>query len=201
MTNYQFDEEKLRKELSELSEWHTVAFAAACCERLLPNYMAFSQREQWGDSDLLRIALDEIWASLNARSINIPYLNELIAKCEKIIPDPDDFNSRLTSPALDASSAIAETLEALIDKKAEKVANVATLARDTIDLHLQISVNNKFSILEYEEKLLSHPLMVTELKKPYDDLELLKKTPDIDSTFLRFFKENAKINGKSNIGL
>jgi hypothetical protein len=43
-----FDEDKLCLQLGVLSERHRIAFAASCCERMLPNYDAFAAMERWG---------------------------------------------------------------------------------------------------------------------------------------------------------
>lgn len=59
---YEFD--ALEKELEGLPPLHRVAFAASCCERLLPNYNAFYFLENWGDPSVLRTALNEVWQIL-----------------------------------------------------------------------------------------------------------------------------------------
>jgi uncharacterized protein len=195
------DEEKLLKELSELPKWHKVAFAAACCERLLPNYLAFSKTEQWGDGDLLRTALDEIWSSLHRKSFDVSRMNQLITSCNEIIPDMDDFDSHYKSAALEASCAVVGTLETLLDKKAQSLIDVAYNAIETVYMYSQDGSNFTAFTPEEEELIHNHPLYITELKKLHDDLERLKAAPDLTSTFLQGFKENAKINGKSNLGL
>ncbi|MBC6423541.1 MAG: DUF416 family protein [Hormoscilla sp. SP5CHS1] len=56
---------------------HRLAFAAACCERLLPTYNAFCRRENWGNPALLRKALDEVWQVLQGKSVDAARISEL----------------------------------------------------------------------------------------------------------------------------
>jgi hypothetical protein len=44
-----FEFDPLEKELEDLPGLHRVAFAAACCERMVPNYSAFYRMYDWGD--------------------------------------------------------------------------------------------------------------------------------------------------------
>ncbi len=61
MVVLKFDEQQLTRDLVALPASHRVAFAASCCERLVPNYQAFALMEDWGNPRLLRRALDAAW--------------------------------------------------------------------------------------------------------------------------------------------
>ncbi|HAG81307.1 MAG TPA: hypothetical protein DCL61_09060, partial [Cyanobacteria bacterium UBA12227] len=66
--NHQFFEfDTLAQELEGLSPIHRVAFAAACCERMLPNYNTFCRQVDWGDPSVPRKALDEVWQILQGK--------------------------------------------------------------------------------------------------------------------------------------
>jgi len=69
MTDWPFMPEHLRARLQGLPPAHLVAFAATVCERLLPNYAAWSAAARWGDPNRLRTALDRVWAALGGATL------------------------------------------------------------------------------------------------------------------------------------
>lgn len=73
-----FDNEGLEKELEELFPFHQIAFAASCCERLFPFYKTFSETDNWGDSSVLRKALDKVWQILKNVLVFTKIFNLLI---------------------------------------------------------------------------------------------------------------------------
>ena len=76
----------LEQELESLPPMHRVAFAAACCERLFPNYGIFLReiKEQgWNEKDPIREALDEIWEFLAGKKIDAARFRELLSNCEE----------------------------------------------------------------------------------------------------------------------
>jgi uncharacterized protein YjaG (DUF416 family) len=101
-----FDPEFLKRRLDRLPEGHRLAFAAACCERLLPNYSAFAREVRWGKPGTLHAALDYIWNVLGGGSMDRGAINILIEQCNAIIPDTEDFDTSLVSAALDAGTAV-----------------------------------------------------------------------------------------------
>lgn len=44
----------LKPQLERLPPKHRTAFAATCCERLLPNYSEFTRQVEWDEPDTLR---------------------------------------------------------------------------------------------------------------------------------------------------
>ena len=88
-----FDIDGLEQELKQLSPLHQLAFAASICERMLPNYNAFSRMENWGDPSIPRKALNEIWQILQGKIVDRVKLIQLAENCgcENIFPDSDVF--------------------------------------------------------------------------------------------------------------
>lgn len=74
-----YDFETLEKELEGLPGLHRIAFAAACCERLLPNYNAFAREESWGAPFIFRNALNEIWQILQGKPVDVATIQQLLA--------------------------------------------------------------------------------------------------------------------------
>ena len=54
----------LRARLVKLDPDQQLVFGTVCCERLLPNYIAFQKDAGWGDITPVRKALDFVWLSL-----------------------------------------------------------------------------------------------------------------------------------------
>jgi uncharacterized protein YjaG (DUF416 family) len=50
----------LRKKLPDLGNAKSLAFAASCCERSIPNYNAFARETHWGDPKVVAEALARI---------------------------------------------------------------------------------------------------------------------------------------------
>src|SRR5215217_838585 len=95
-----FDRVRVAEALTGLSENHRVAFAASCCERLLPNYRAFVHQEGWGRPDVLREGLTVVWRQLAGERLPEAYIRQLACQCEEAAPHTEDFSSLFVSPAL-----------------------------------------------------------------------------------------------------
>ena len=169
-----FEPAKLRAELHEMSVKHRIAFAASCCERLVPNYIGFAQTENWGDPNLIRYSLDQVWSFLRGGVITGESIRELSQRCEAVAPDTEVYSSNLTSAALDAVGAVVETLDSCLDGSVEHAVSAASLARDTIDMYIQVRDDLDYTDPEFEEKILNDQLMQEELQKQSKDIEDLK---------------------------
>ena len=194
-----FNESELVKRLRTLLPDHRTAFAASCCERLLPNYFAFSQMEEWGEPDLLRQTLDEIWRSLEGRPTSELRVRELMQTCTDLVPDTEDFQSLFVSAAGDAAAAIVYTLECCLDGDAERAALVGRLATETLYQYL-IRVNDPQTGVQiadpvFEEQMLRAPLMMAELKKQQQDLQLLESQEVLTSFLLENLITSSRLVG------
>lgn len=173
-----------------------MAFAASCCERLIPNYQAFVQKEKWGDYDLLRSALDKVWSFLAEEKIEKAQTLKIIETCEEIVPDTENFSSTFTSAALDAATAIIATLEACISPDLSNIVSVASTAIDTLDMYLQEKLDIDPSDPELDTKIYTNSLMVAEMEKQYQDLNFLKAKGKMTPLFLDELRQS-----NSNYGI
>jgi hypothetical protein len=194
-----FDEVKLVQELQTLSWRNRIAFAASCCERLFPNYQAFVIMEKWGDSEILRQALDEIWAFLAGKELQEKQFLELKQNCEQIIPDTEDFNSIFTGAALNAAAAITYTLECCLNKEAEWAALAGRVAINTLDEYIA-TVNDPetgyhTSSASFYEWVQQAPLMIAELSKQRHDLDTLRSRENLDLVFLKELRQISSSQG------
>jgi len=194
----------LRKKLPDLGYAKSLAFAASCCERSVPNYKAFARETDWGDPKVLAEALELIWRLVTTRNPADfrSYARGLQGALKAITPDTEqDFKSLLTSAALDAANSVAETLDYVRDESIDHIVWVSSFARDTIDLFVQYRNKPDCSDKNVEDQIAHHPLMIAELHKQQADMSTLESIQDLTPHFLALFRSNATAGGKSNLGM
>jgi len=81
-----------------------------------------------------------------------PELQAILQKIEEVTPNTEDFGEGIY--AVNASGAIYETIEFLLDKKTEHIYNIGTYLIDTVDAKVQ--GNDDLS----EDEIDEHPQMV-----------------------------------------
>ena len=183
----EFDEHRLRKQLEGLSKWKQLVFMVCCCERMFPNYVIFANETGWGQKELIRRALDTAWTLLLAAR-SCANCSHLAQKCEDSAPDVDDFVSSYTSAALDAAVSAAILMEAFHDFDQSGPITIATLSRDTVDMHVRDIENIDTARENYKEKVLHHELMQTELRAQREDIEVVKDLAEDDVNALHKLK-------------
>ena len=197
MTPEVWSQDVVRARLEALPRNHRTAFAAACAERLLPNYAAFVRKEGWGSVSLLRGALTAVWRALEGKPFSKERIESLIQEVKQQIPDTEDFTSTYVSPALDAGAAVVHTLESLADGGVEPALLAASLAHDTVHMHLQSLVGSDYADPSFDERMYGQPLMMREMERQSRDLDLLSKAVSLTPEFLSEFRMESE--GKSNI--
>ena len=186
-----FEPGLLQTDLSGLAPLHRVAFCASCCQRMLPNYDKFHRMEDWGSPHLLRQALHDVWAFLRGQVLAADRIEALARHCSEAAPDTEVFSSLYTSSALDAASATVETLRCCTDGDTERGVRVATSARDTVDMYIQMRDKFEASGPAMEETIARDPLMVREVQKQDRDLDQLKATRALTPEFLASLRQSS----------
>ncbi|HEY1056726.1 MAG TPA: DUF416 family protein [Emticicia sp.] len=153
------------QKLKKLSFKHRVLFTLLTCEKLLPNYTVFSEREQWGNAKLLEDSVLNLFQYLQDFNLSKSQLKSIYKEIELITPDTEDFESGLTSYALDTCVAILETIEHLLDQNIENALNVASCARDTVDMFIYELENLDSEDKQLEEKIAENEYMVREARR------------------------------------
>jgi uncharacterized protein len=190
----------LKEELSSLPPGHRVAFAAACCERLIPNYFAFHQMEDWGQPAFLRSTLDQIWFGLMGKAtLGAAQLSELKQSCMAIVPDTEDFSSLFVSAAGDAVASIIYTLDCYLTGDIERASLVGRLTIETLYQYLHIvnypDVGYHTSDSSVEEWLGQAPLISAEEAKQQEDIKLLKSYHVLNEKLLEDFRRSSAASG------
>lgn len=192
-----FESNDLERQLDSMFILCRLALALSCCERLIPNYVVFSHAVDWGRPEILRMAVDQVWASLHTGSYDLDKITGLIEECNQVVPDTNDFTHPYTSAALDAGTAVVATLECCLDGNSEHVMDVISFSRDTIDMFVRAR-HSLESGVQSDEVVATHPFMTTELRRLSEDVEMLCETKVFNSEFVEQFKQIALSRG-SNI--
>lgn len=169
-----FDEDKLEQQLQKLTAWKRIAFMAQTGVRMLPNYQCFSAETGFGDVAVLKRAFDAAWSWVE--SGELPHdLVTLREACERQAPNTEQFRSSYTSAALDAANAAGAILDALAYPDDSRPSEVASLARDTVDLFVQELLDLDPNVADFEEAIMRHELIQRELRRQQEDLDTLIK--------------------------
>ena len=158
-----YDEQRLQKQLAGLGKSGLVMFALSIAERMLPNYRRFVRESGWGDGSVLRTALDLGWSWLENGIIEIDDAQVLRDACLKQAPNPEDFTSLFVSAALDAANSAVIVVELLSDTNIEKVIEIASYGRDTVDMYVQELEGMPPNAPDLEERIRLHAMMQREL--------------------------------------
>ena len=195
----EYNKNLISQRLDYMSESQRVAFAASCCERLLPNYKKFVEVDNWGDYNSLRRILNRIWNHASGQIISNDEIRQFLKICYDVVPNSDDFTSMYTSYAIDAGASLYNTLKYCLEGDIKCLTSVVDASINTVDLFIQEKYNICPSDPNLEQKITSEKLMQTELKKQLEDLNLIENHLIIDEQFLTSFR--SPLEGKSNIEL
>lgn len=149
--NFKEFTKKLESHINTRTYDEQLGLAIVICKKLFPDYKNFHQENNWGNPDILldTIALCEKTYSGNSTATDF---TELLNAIELIIPDTEDFGN--ASYALNASAAVYETLQFIIDKDKDHIMNISSYLTDTIDFKIQEEKDLT------EQQINSHPMMV-----------------------------------------
>lgn len=102
--------DELQDALSGLQRCSLATFFAACAERLLPLYQHFWDKEQWGNPELMREVLDDVWSHLQGG--HMPDVKRRLEEVGVLIPHGDDFDAPDSTFAQDAAICVDASLRA-----------------------------------------------------------------------------------------
>lgn len=196
-----FNAERLRSRLEKLDRRRQLAFGAACCERLLPNYEAFQMDASWGKFNAIRHALDLVWSHLRGVLVTNRGITQAIASCESVAPVSDVSDSVYVAAAQDACFAVCSLLDYMAEPDVNRIVQAATYATDSVDLYVQEIENMASNDPDREANILAHRLMQRELLQQEHDLEAVERGVAIDEAFLMKLRFSWDNGGKSNLDL
>ncbi|MEH2217528.1 MAG: DUF416 family protein [Nostoc sp.] len=198
----------LEQELETLLPMHRIAFAAACCERLFPNYGIFLRdiKEQgWNEKDPIREALEEIWEFLVGKNVDAARFRQLLSNCERY---PYDYENEETAESQRAAWAICSTLELCLEPTLSNIISVAKHIEETLFEYLDCEMSefenanwDKKSHKQVLEVIANHPFTIREMAKQSEDLQHLQETPTLTTEFLQRLRTSSENGGKSLLDL
>lgn len=151
-------------QLKNLDFIKQLAFAYLTCERLYPNYVYFSNKYGFGNSKALQEAIAYLNHTLFDKKIDTPKIVSIIKNIEDNIPQTADYDTILASSALDACTAVIESLSFLIDKQVSRLENISTMATDTVAMYIHDTNRlDPNTDKDFQQKIDSNPLMKKEL--------------------------------------
>lgn len=145
---------KFNKQVFSLAYNKQLILAVEVCKKLYLDYVAFAQKYEWGNPDILLDAI-QIAEQSKTQPADKTFIEQILKKVDEVIPDMDDFGGDiLGSYALNAGVAVCETLSFLIDRNPKHIYHIGTCLTDTVDFKLQ---ENKDLA---EEQIDKNPLMI-----------------------------------------
>jgi uncharacterized protein YjaG (DUF416 family) len=153
-----------KKQLVSLSYSKQFDLALTVCKKLYPEYQKFCKANDWGNPGLLVQAI-HLCAESKAGIADRSKIAEMLTKVDAIIPDMDDFGDDISAYALNASAAVYETLQFLIDDDKAHIYNVGICLTDTVDSKIQEERDLNESEIEQHPTMLEAWNYIIELSR------------------------------------
>ena len=169
-----YNEQQLAADLARIPAPYPAAFAAACAERLLPAYSAFSRRVGRDDFVKLATVLVRLWSDLEGEEMVDEEAKKYLDVCMNLIPREDDGTWVWEQAAAeDAASALAYALRCRRTGNAQEAAWAGRRAYEALDHFVVDQEGVNTNAPGGENRVLSHPLVQAELSRQRQDLEEL----------------------------
>jgi len=158
--------------------------AASCSERLIAFYKAFCEKDRCGDFDAVRLALDRIWDFLLGNWASTDGLHTLLEEVSRLTPDVDRFDSIESSVAQDVCVCLDSAVRRCLHEEETLRPNAVEYALGTLRSIVCVmetgclDLGDSTESLAFESKLLSHPLIASELRCQKEDSDDLRLTID-----------------------
>ena len=144
--------EHLHGRITGMAPDDQLRFALEICKRLYPHYARFHDVHKWGDPEILLDCI-RVFENVLQGQRDIVVVSDLRSRVDAVIPDTEDFGDFNGSYALNASAAVAYTLQFVLEQSPENVFHAATLCYDTADLRVSES-----GVLD-EREIERHPII------------------------------------------
>jgi len=189
----------LESTLASLGQQQRIAFAAACSERLLPNYAAFVQVEGWGDLDALARVHEALWIYAAHGNLGSISIEAMFADVQAAVPDVKNYSTVYATLALYATAALVNAFHALLQENVDGVVHAATYGVESVKQFLLVctatGVGPRTVDRDWETWLELAPLLLAERAKQETDLQLLHSQPNLTPDFIREFRASNELLG------
>ncbi|GHB11391.1 YjaG family protein [Modicisalibacter luteus] len=184
--------------LVSLNKRQRLAFMAALCERLLPNYTLYAQMTGQGEPQGLRVVLDLVWEALLVREARIDFARQAEKLAELEPPSDDDsFGARRAVETVVALSALLDALQGEAEEAPQEVSQVS---RNGVQAFIEMTEGSDEDDAERNaERIRQHPLMDVEFDFQLAVLERVEDELGRDD--LKSLRRFGRNGGVSNLGL
>lgn len=170
-------------------------FTCALLQRMLPNYVLFSELNEFGSKDSARKIMALLWEwSMSPKiSFNAGLQSE---KFEQHIPDINDFDNYGVYPALDFCVAIDCTLQACDEQHDNIAVTVSKLSQGTVEAYVRATSDTDLD----GRQIKAHPLMAHEIETQQALLNHVKDN-EMNKEFILELKRELEQENTSNLGI
>ena len=185
-------------EFSQLNEAQQALVAATLMERMLPNYLLFSEVAEFGDGKILRDALSLVWEKQQVKHLKVN-IDKQLEKIEPNIPDVADFDLFGVYPALDAAMALCALLAGMKGDE-QGFADVCQLSLGTVNKVAEqelAAANDEIT----DAMLAEHELVEYETGFQMMLIDWVCETEKPNNATIKQFRSRALEDGVTNIGI
>lgn len=185
--------------IRQLNYLQQACLAAATIERMLPNYLLFSEALEFGNGTELRNVLNSIWEKLLLPKAKIS-LEKLIEKIEQNTPDINQFDMFGVYPAIDVCTALITLVNGMQQKDTMDFVDVCKISQASVAkfIEYQLTVED---IIADNQAIREHPLMTYEMEILTELIEKVSSFERIDKEAVKALKTLATDDGQTNIGI
>ncbi|RTQ50749.1 DUF416 family protein [Hymenobacter gummosus] len=178
-----------------LSDRQKAVFAGLVCERLLPQYEAFCRAVSWGSPAVYERGVELLYNSALGE-FHAAEAAALLEKLELVTPGLQEFDSPLTSYAVDACIALHEALQFLTDKQETHISHCATATLDSVEAFVQHYRQLNPDQRGFEAAVAADPFMQAEAARQHRLLDALLSIHEFDAASIHQLR---RLNGRGGI--
>lgn len=168
-----FDREQMRDEIEALPKRLRVAFATACAQRQLLNYVRTSGNNPTGNPEAARRMLRDLWDSIEHNTFDLEKIQPALALCDALIPSYKVPFEGIEF-AEDAILSLFYALETALSGASQETVSAAQHALSALDEYIIERFNLDINGPNAESHVESFPIMQAELSRQQVDLAELR---------------------------
>ncbi|GAB3831730.1 DUF416 family protein [Hymenobacter jeollabukensis] len=185
----------LETQIYSLSDRQKAVFAGLICERLLPQYEAFCQVENWGSPAVYERGVELLYNS-GLGEFHAAEATALLEKLDFVTPGLQEFRGPLTAYALDACISLHEALQFLADKQESHISHCATATLDSVEMFVQEYRQLNPDQRGFEAAVAADPFMQAETARQHRLLDALLSIHEFDAASIHQLR---RLNGSGSI--
>jgi len=197
-----FERKQMMDQIDPLPKRLRVAFAAACAQRQLPNYVRTSAANPTGNPKAVTRMLRELWDRVARNAFEPEKLRREAALCRALVPDAEEQFEGI-GYAENAVVSLAYAFDTALSGGSQETVWAAERAYDSLDVyvidHFGVDVNTP----HVQSYIDSFPIIQAELSRQQADLAELHaaaKDPSAEAAVIARIKRRAESDAASFFG-